>query len=66
MNDTVINTEELNELKTKAKKWDDLEKEIAKSYVREDGSTIEDGDEDNDEMCLITIGEKAASAFGWL
>ena len=51
----------------KANKWDTLAEDIEKEYgfTNDDGEWEEypDDDEDHD---LCTIGEKAASAFGWL
>lgn len=47
-----------NQFKEKAQKWDDLDDEIGSLY---------DGEEDDeDSMGLITIGEIAATAFGYL
>ena len=47
--------------KEKADKWDKLDKEITKFYFDEDGNIIEDGDNG-----LISIGEAAATAMGYL
>ena len=59
--------EELNVLKRKAQKWDELGEKIARCYPPEPGDEIE-GDETDyiDDADLITIGEMAASAYGWL
>lgn len=57
--------EQITEWKEKAAKWDDLSDQIAACYGKED----EDGDwEENDDpnTDLCTIGEIAATAFGWL
>ena len=48
--------EQIKEMKKKADKWDALGAEISKCYCNPE---IEDAD-------LCTIGEMAASAFGWL
>lgn len=57
--------EQILEWKTKAQKWDDLGDAIAECYGHEteDGEWEENDDPDTD---LGTIGEIAASAFGWL
>lgn len=44
---------------------DKLEAEISKCYCNEDGEYDEDNPEYEDAD-LCTIGEMAASAFGWL
>lgn len=58
--------EDIQNIKAKAEKWDNLADRIESYYVREDGSEIEEGDEDYSDDGLIGIGECAASAFGWL
>lgn len=45
----------------KARKWDELEKLISLCYFNEDGTENED-----DDIDLMTIGEIAATAFGYL
>lgn len=45
----------------KSEKWDALDDKIAKCY-----ETAEDSDEDEDGYDLISVGEIAASAFGYL
>ena len=54
--------ENLQEIKEKAAKWDELEKQISACYFDADGNELSD-DEGGD---LYTIGEIAASAFGWI
>ncbi len=56
-------TEQIEEWKTKSDKWDKLGANIAKCYVDENG------DDENPEIPdadLVTIGEMAATAYGWL
>ena len=48
----------------KAEKWDKLSEKIAKCYVDENGYEL--SEEDSEDIDLGTIGEIAASAFGWL
>lgn len=48
----------------KAEKWDKLSEKIAKCYVDENGDEL--SEEDSEDIDLGTIGEIAASAFGWL
>lgn len=57
--------EQIQEFKNKAEKWDKLETEISKCYCNVDGEYDEDNPEIEDAD-LCTIGEIAASAFGWL
>lgn len=57
--------EQIEEFKSKAQKWDALGKEIEKCYCNSDGEYDEDNPEVEDAD-LDTIGEMAASAFGWL
>lgn len=59
-----MNKEELEKIKAKSQKWDELGDEISKLYCNSDGEY----DEENPEMegDLLTIGELAASAYGWL
>ena len=60
-----IDKKELETLKAKAEKWDKLDKQISKCYCDEDGEYSEDNPEiEGADLC--TIGEMAASAFGWL
>lgn len=57
--------EDLSKMKMKAEKWDKLADKISKCYCNSDGEY----DEDNPEIegaDLLTIGEMAANAFGWL
>ncbi|ACU61299.1 hypothetical protein [Chitinophaga pinensis] len=59
--------EQIQEWKSKAEKWDQLDKKIESCYGKEN----EDGEwepfEDEDEGCdLGYIGELAARAFGYL
>ena len=54
----------INKYKIKAEKWDKLESKISKCYVDENGDEL--SEEDSEDMDLGTIGEIAASAFGWL
>jgi hypothetical protein len=62
---TRIDEKELEQLKAKANKWDALGESISKCYCDEDGEYSEEnpGIEGAD---LCTIGEMAASAYGWL
>lgn len=55
--------EQIEAWEAKAEKWDELEEEIGHCYECDD-----DGEPlyDDDEVDLITIGEIAASAFGYL
>ena len=54
--------EQITAWKKKAEKWDKLEQEIGEYYALD-----EDGEEKEDDIgSLIDIGEKAASAFGYL
>ena len=52
-------------MKKKADKWDALGAEIEKCYCNADGEYDEENPEIEDAD-LCTIGEMAASAFGWL
>ena len=54
----------INKYKIKAEKWDKLESKISKCYVDENGDEL--SEEDSEDIDLGTIGEIAASAFGWL
>jgi hypothetical protein len=54
---------QITEWKMKAEKWDKLDAIIAKFYVDEEGDELPE-DEEGDG--LISIGEAAASAFGWI
>jgi hypothetical protein len=53
-------TEQIEQWKAKAEKWDALAARIEKYYVNEDGEESEEGGD------LCDIGEEAAMAFGWL
>jgi hypothetical protein len=57
--------EQIEEMKKKADKWDALGAEIEKCYCNADGEYDEENPEIEDAD-LCTIGEMAASAFGWL
>lgn len=48
----------------KAKKWDELEKKIAKCYVNDEGEELTE--EESEGIDLATIGEIAAVEFGFL
>ncbi|MEZ2446085.1 hypothetical protein AB6805_30425 [Chitinophaga sp. RCC_12] len=51
--------------KLKAEKWDALDDKIASCYGKDnEEGEWEESDDDNIDLC--TIGEIAASAFGWL
>lgn len=52
-------------LSSKAKRWDRLGKQISKCYNNADGEYDEDNPEIEDSD-LCTIGEMAASAFGYI
>lgn len=57
--------EQIEQWKLKAEKWDKLDEQISKCYCNENGEY----DEDNPEFegaDLLTIGEIAASSFGWI
>ena len=54
----------INKYKIKSDKWDKLSEKIAKCYVDENGDEL--SEEDSEDIDLGTIGEIAASAFGWL
>ncbi len=53
--------QQIEEMKQKADKWDALGAKIEKCYCNADGEYDE---EEGADLC--TIGEIAASAFGWL
>lgn len=57
--------QQIKEWEQKAQKWDSLEEKIAACYGKEteDGEWEENKDDGTD---LCTIGEIAATAFGWL
>jgi hypothetical protein len=55
---------QINKWRTKAEKWDKLEKEIAKFYTNSNGEADEENPENDGD--LADLGEIAASAFGWL
>jgi hypothetical protein len=57
--------EQVYAFKVKADKWDALGAKIEKCYCNADGEYDEDNPEIEDAD-LCTIGEMAASAFGWL
>ena len=50
--------------KEKADKWDKLSSEIDKFYLNKEGEYDEENPEEKGD--LITIGERAATAFGWI
>ena len=52
--------EEIRAMKIKADKWDKLEEQIAKFY--DDDNNLDDDSDGG----LLTIGEIAATAFGFL
>lgn len=56
---SLLGDEKIKEVVEKAKKWDDLDDKIAPFYDENDEGY-------NDEGGLITIGEIAATAFGYL
>jgi len=61
--------EQIEEWKKKADKWDELDDQIAKCYCNKDGEYVDEDSDDKAEIedaDLCTIGEIAASAFGWL
>lgn len=76
MNDIIHQVNEYSKLdeqtqvwKSKADKWDALEKEVSACYGKENANgeweEYDDDDEENN-YDLVTIGEKAAIAFGFL
>lgn len=56
---------QIGEMKNKADRWDALGAEISKCYCNTDGEYDEENPEE-EGADLYTIGEMAASAFGWL
>ena len=57
--------EQIEKWKAKAEKWDALGEEIETCYCNTDGEYDEENPEcEGADIC--TIGEMAASAFGWL
>lgn len=61
--------EQIKELRIKAEKWDALGKQIDACYEDSDeefGELDEDGTKEESECDLVTIGELAAIAYGWL
>lgn len=57
--------EQIEKMKKKADKWDALGAKISKCYCNVNGGYDEENPEIKDAD-LCTIGEMAASAFGWL
>lgn len=59
--------EQINAFKAKADKWDALDARISKCYFNAEGE-IPDDDNDTEipDADLVTIGEMAAGAFGYL
>lgn len=57
--------EQIEEFKKKSDKWDALGLKIEKCYCNTEGEYDEENPEIGDSD-LCTIGEMAASAFGWL
>ena len=64
INEIVELREKLKIALEKAEKWDELGEEISKFYLNEDGEYDEDNPENEGD--LVSIGEIAASAYGWL
>ena len=58
-------TEEIADWRNKAAKWEALDKRISKCYLNKEGEYDEDNPEIEDAD-LCTIGEMAATAFGYL
>ena len=58
--------QQIQEWKTKAKKWDDLGDSIASFYGDEEAEFDEDGPSLVDIGDLVDIGEIAAMAYGFL
>lgn len=62
--------EQIEEWKSKAEKWDALGKQIDECYTKDNSSEVDDEEsEDQDDFegdGLISIGELAAIAYGWL
>ena len=57
--------EQIEEIKSKADRWDALGEEISKCYLNSNGEY--DGENTEIEGAdLCTIGEIAASYFGWI
>ena len=52
------------QFQAKAEKWDKLDAKIAKCYFDEDGEEL--SEEDSENIDLGTIGQIAASEFGYL
>jgi len=59
-----ITSDYTQSFKKKAEKWDKLSGKISECYVDENGDEL--SEEDSENIDLGTIGEIAASAFGWL
>jgi hypothetical protein len=53
-----------DQFKVKAEKWEDLGEKIARCYFDENGDDL--SEEESENIDLGTIGEIAASAYGWL
>ena len=53
-----------DQFKVKSEKWDKLSDKIEKCYVDEEGEEL--SDEESEGIDLGTIGEIAATAFGWI
>lgn len=58
-------TEQIEEWKSKAQNWDALGARIEKCYCNSEGEYDEENPEE-EGADLITIGEMAATAYGWL
>jgi hypothetical protein len=56
--------EQIEQWKAKAAKWDALYRQIEKFYVNTEGEYDEENPEEQGD--LYTIGEIAATAYGWL
>ena len=52
------------QFKKKSEQWDKLGEEIAKLYIDENGDEL--SEDETEDIDLGTIGEIAASSFGWL
>lgn len=60
-------TQQIEQWKKKAEKWDELEKQVLRCYPPDEGDE-EEGDETDyiKDADLCDIGEFAAKAFGFL
>lgn len=65
LNNMKYTKKQIEEFKNKASKWDNLGAKIQKCYCNENGEYDEENTE-TENADIVTIGEIAATAFGWL